>query len=381
MENKKNQVTENILISLIIILVFFLGLTTELPELFSGPKIEIAEEIKVYTQEELVIKSVNNAFPSVVSIIATKDIPVIDRRIYYGPDGLEIDIKTEEKEVGSGTGFFVSSDGLVLTNRHVVSDLESDYTVITNNGEKLGVDVLARDPVYDLAILKVVDGGRFPFTKIGDSSLVKIGQTAIAIGNSLGEFSNTVSVGVVSGLGRSISATDGIIVETIEDVIQTDAAINKGNSGGPLLNLKGEVIGINTAMAVDAQSIGFSIPINKAKRMIESVIENGELIYPFLGIRYLAVNETVKEENDLSVNYGALIVKDEKRSIDPGSAAEEAGLKAGDILLEFNGVKIDEKNRLGSLILNYYPGDKVNLKILREEEELFIDVILGQKKW
>ncbi len=284
--------------------------------------------------------------------------------------------------MGGGTGFIISSDGLVLTNRHVVADLDAEFSVLTNDGRTFSAEVLIRDPIQDLAVLKIKEEDDFPTVRIGNSSNVRIGQTVIAIGNSLGEFRNTVSVGVVSGLGRSISATDGRTVQILMNVIQTDAAINRGNSGGPLLNLKGEVIGINTAMAIDAQNIGFSIPINKAERMIDSAIAGEDLVYPFLGVRYLMVDSSVKREYRLTVDHGALIVGDlNQPAIDPGSAAEKAGLMEGDVIIEFNGRIIDKDNHLAGVILNYNPGDEVEMKVIRDGREIIITAILGEKVW
>jgi serine protease Do len=264
-------------------------------------------------EEQKVVSAVKEVSPAVVSIVVTKDVPVMEQyyeRDFFGnPVPMYRQNGTEKKEVGGGTGFIISEDGLVVTNKHVVLDESADYTVFTNSGRKFEAKVLARDPVQDLAILKIdqtqqVDENgnysveKFPVVKLGDSDNLEIGQTVIAIGNALGEFRNTVSSGVVSGLGRKITASDssGALVETLENVIQTDAAINKGNSGGPLLNLKGEVIGINTAVASGAQSIGFALPINKVKRAIEQVKNTGEIIYPFIGVRYVLINEQVKQE-------------------------------------------------------------------------------------
>jgi S1-C subfamily serine protease len=216
--------------------------------------------------------------------------------------------------------------------------------------------------------------------KLGDSDNLQIGQTVIAIGNALGEFRNTVSVGVISGLGRRVTAGDGEIFETIEDVIQTDAAINRGNSGGPLLNLKGEVIGINFAMAQQAENIGFAIPINKAKKDIEQIKTKGKISYPFLGVRYVLVTKEIKEEKNLPVDYGALIIRGE-RGEDPifkNSPAEKIGLKEGDIILEFNGEKITTENSLAKIISKYNPGDKVSLKVQRKEKILYFQAILGE---
>ncbi len=365
----------------------------------------------VYTpqtsQEEAIINAVKGVSPAVVSIVISKDVPVLEE-YYYNPFGdfgnlfggpiPDVQIPqyrqngTQKQEIGGGTGVIVSSDGLVLTNKHVVADTAAEYTVLTNDGKKFTAKVLARDPVQDVAIIKIEQeistGGQgeavlkpFPIAKLGDSDNLQIGQTVIAIGNALGEFRNTVSVGVISGLGRTISASDsgGGETEILEDIIQTDAAINKGNSGGPLVNLKGEVIGINAAMAETAQSIGFTIPINKAKRDITQVQKSGKIIYPFLGVRYILVNEKVKEANKLAVDYGALISGNGQAAITPGSAADKAGLKEKDVILEINNEKITSDNSLAKVLLKYLPGDKVILKILRGTQEGNFEVVLGER--
>jgi len=348
------------------------------------------------SQEQAIIKVVKEASPAVVSIIISKDLPIIEE--FFGPSPFEFEIPqyrqkgTEKKEIGGGTGFIVSKDGLILTNKHVVLDEEAEYTVFTNDGRKFSAKVLARDPVQDLAVLKIEqektvdDNGEFilkpfPVVELGDSENLEIGQTVIAIGNALAEFRNTVSAGVISGLGRKITASGGGFIETLEDVIQTDAAINKGNSGGPLLNLKGEVIGINTAIALEAQSFGFAIPINKAKKDIEQVKTLGKIVYPFLGIRYVLITEKIKEENDLPVDYGALIIRGraDESAIWPDSAAEKIGLREGDIVLEFNNEKITSENTLAEVIMKYNPGDEVVLKILRGGKEIILEVALGER--
>jgi S1-C subfamily serine protease len=332
---------------------------------------------------------VKEASPAVVSIIVSKYVPIIER-YYYNPFGedspFEVKVpgyrqKGEElKEVGGGTGFIVSSDGFIVTNKHVVLDEEAEYTVLTNDGQKYSTLVLARDPLQDIAILKINTTG-LPTVKLGNSDILEIGQTVIAIGNALGEFRNTVSAGVISGLLRTITATGGGITEQLEEVIQTDAAINKGNSGGPLLNLYGEVIGVNTAMAVEAENIGFAIPINKVKKDITDIKISGRIIYPFLGIRYVLINKALAKENNLPVDYGALIIRGDssnKPAIIPNSAADEAGLQENDIILEINGIRISQENPLAKLILKYKPGDGITLKILREEKEIIIGIVLGE---
>lgn len=346
--------------------------------------------------EQAIIDSVKNASPSVVSIIISKKLPVYEEQFinpfedipgFGSPFNFQIPqyVKkgTELKEVGAGSGFIVSSDGLILTNKHVVLDKKADYTVITNDGKKYSAKVLALDPVQDLAIIKIESGKNLSTIKLGDSDSIQIGQGAIAIGNALGKFSNTVSVGVVSGLGRTISASDstGGFFETLEGIIQTDAAINLGNSGGPLINLKGEVIGVNTATAEGAQTIGFAIPINIAKKDINQIIKTNKIVYPFLGVRYVLVNEEVKKKYNLSVDYGALLLKgiNGEPVVTEGSAAQKAGLKEKDVVLEFNGEKITKDNSMSKVISKYNPEDKINLKVLRNGEEINIDVILGER--
>ncbi len=342
------------------------------------------------TEEKSVIDVVKETSPAVVSIIVTKDLPVIEQ--YYinpFPDSpFDFQIPqfrqkgVQKQEVGGGTGFIISEDGMILTNEHVVTDKEADYTVLTNDGKKYPAEVLARDTARDLAVIKIKDSQRnFPTLKLGNSDNLQIGQTIIAIGNALGEFRNTVSVGVISGLGRTITAGGGGVVETLEDVIQTDAAINRGNSGGPLLNLKGEVIGVNFAMAQGAENIGFAIPINRAKKGIEQVKTLGKIVYSFLGVRYVLINDAVQQENKLPVNYGAWVAKGSQGepAVFPGSPAEAAGLKEGDVILEFNGEKITTDNSLAKTIEEYNPGDKVTLKILRGKEEKIIEITLGER--
>jgi serine protease Do len=362
----------------------------------SGNKITVEKDYLLQAaQEEAVVKAVEDIYPAVVSIIVTKDVPIIER--YYEPfEGfdwffapqLEIpqyrEKGTEKQEVGGGTGFIVSEEGLVLTNKHVVSDEEAEYTVFANDGEKYSAKVLAKNPFYDIAILKIDNqkGNDFPIVEFGDSENLKPGQTVIAIGNALGEFKNTVSVGVVSALNRTITASSNGVLETLEDVIQTDAAINQGNSGGPLLNLRGEVIGVNTAMVLEAQNIGFAIPIKQAEKSIEQVKEIGKIVYPFLGVRYMSVNECLQEKMELPVDYGALLVKgrlEEEPAVEPGSQAQKAGLMEGDIILEFNQEKITEDNSLAEMVSDGNPGDKVTLKVLRDGQEITIEAVLGER--
>ena len=372
----------------------------------SEPEIDqLTEYVPQTTQEQAVISVVKNYSPAVVSIIVTKDLPVMEQ-YYVSPfDGLFndpfFDIKVpqyrqkgiEKQEIGGGSGFIVSEDGVVITNKHVILDAEAEYTVLTTDGGKFSAKVLAKDPAQDLAVLKIEkekitnsDGNfsfkLFPVVKLGDSSKIEIGQSVIAIGNALGEYRNTISVGVVSGLGRTITASGGGLVETLEDVIQTDAAINKGNSGGPLLNLKGEVIGINTATVLDAQSIGFAIPINLAKSNIQKAINSGKITYPFLGVRSVAINDQVQKDNNLPVNYGAWVISGNnvgEVAVLPDSAAAKAGIKDKDIILEVNNKKITEQDTLLEIIQGYNAGETITMKILSDSKEKTIKVTLGER--
>ncbi len=238
--------------------------------------------------EMQVIKAVKTASPAVIAITISKNIPIIEKCPYNPFSDLPPEFQqffgqnlqfyqpcqkgTKLQEIGGGSGFIISVDGVILTNKHVVQDPAAEYTVFTNDGKKYSAKVLARDPNIDIAVIKI-SASNLRAIKLGDSDSIQVGQTAIAIGNALGEFRNTVNVGVVSGLSRNITASGGGLTETIYNVIQTDASINPGNSGGPLLNLRGEVMGINTAIAQNAQSIGFAIPINQVKKIVSDFVK------------------------------------------------------------------------------------------------------------
>lgn len=354
------------------------------------------EYIPQTTHEQKVINVVEQVAGGVVSIIATKDVPVFEQfsrspfedNPFFQQFFPEFKIpqkrqnSTEKQQVSAGTGFVVSNDGLILTNKHVVSDEDAEYTAISNKGDKYPAVVLARDPIQDLAILQVKDS---PLRAIvlGDSDKLQPGQSVIAIGNALGEFQNTVSVGVISGLRRTVVASSGFgESETLEEVIQTDTAINRGNSGGPLLNLSGEVVGINVAMASGAENIGFAIPSNRAKKDIEDVQIRGKITYPFLGVRYVEVTKELRGKNKLTVDYGALIARGETTddlAVIPGSGADKAGLVENDIILEINGKKITQENSLAKLIQKYRVGDTVTLKILHRGEEKEVQAMLGER--
>ncbi len=359
---------------------------------------KIIEKQSVFSQESFVINAVKKANPAVVSIIVSKNVPkyeaYIDPNQQQNPFGnLFPDFffnipqyrqnGTEKKEIGGGSGFFVSSNGLIVTNKHVVDQEDVEYTVFTNDGKKHSAMVTARDPVLDIALIKI-EGSSFPFLSLGNSDSLQVGQSVIAIGNALGEFRNTVSVGVISGLARSITAGDTSgKLETLDHVIQTDAAINPGNSGGPLLDLSGNVIGVNVAIVQGSQNIGFTLPINSVKSAIESVKATGKIIRPYLGVRYVAINAEMKDKNNLSVDYGVLVKAGQNQNelaVIPGSPADKAGIVENDIILEVNGTKLDDETTLATLIRQKNIGDVITLKIIHRGAEKTVQATLEAAK-
>jgi serine protease Do len=289
-----------------------------------------------------VIDVVDAVNPAVVSIVITKDVPKLERIIDEGaqsPFGFFSFPQyrqngTEEKEIGGGSGFLVSDDGYIVTNAHVVSDDGANYTVYFNDESQYDGEVVSSDATLDIAVLKI-DITDAPYLEFGDSDTVQVGQTVIAIGNALGEFRNTVSVGVISGLSRSITAGSGGSSEFLADVLQTDAAINPGNSGGPLLDLAGKVIGVNVATSSGGENISFSLPSNAVKAAVESIKTTGHVVQAYLGVRFVMVTDVMAEENALPVTDGALIRRGDdvtQLAVIPGSPADKAGLEENDII-------------------------------------------------
>jgi serine protease Do len=341
-------------------------------------------------QEDTVVTAVKKAKPAVVSIVISKQVPKYTTSYQqqdFGFPGMLFQVPTytpngtEKKEVGSGSGFLISSDGLIVTNRHVVEDKDATYEVSLNNGKKYQATVLARDTVFDVALIKITASG-LPYLNLGNSDTLEVGQSVVAIGNALGEFTNTVSSGVVSGLSRSITAGDnGGQSERLDKVIQTDAAINPGNSGGPLLNLAGDVIGINVAVVQGSSNIGFALPINSVKNIITSVQKTGKIIYPYLGIRYIPVTAGLKSSNNLSVDYGILVQRGQKAgdlAVIPGSPADKAGIVENDIILSVDGQNIDDDHDFAYLIRNKNVGDTITLQVLSKGLQKTIRVRLEQ---
>jgi S1-C subfamily serine protease len=285
-------------------------------------------------------------------------------------------------ETGVGSGIIYDPNGWVLTNRHVVADA-SQVTVELNDGRRLQGRVYGVDTLTDLAIVKV-DATDLPTAPIGDSAELRPGQTAIVIGSPLGTFTNSVTSGVISALGRQLAVTDPVTGERrrLRNLIQTDAAINPGNSGGPLVDTSGSVVGVSTAFAEGAQGIFFAIPINIAKPIMGQAIAGEELSRPWIGIVYIPLDRNVAQENDLPIDYGAWISVDTGSGDPPiveGSPAEEAGLRAGDIITAIDGVRIDAGQGLDDVLSLYQPGDELTLSVLREGSTVDVAVTLGTR--
>ncbi len=324
----------------------------------------------VLEESNSIIKVSDKVSPSVVSIMSTSMYQDIFGRTY--------------ESSGAGTGFIITSDGLIITNKHVVSDANGKYTVILSDGRSFDASVQSQDPYMDFAVVKV-DAKDLPVVELGDSDQMQVGQWTVAIGNALGKFQNSVTVGVISAKNRQIEASDsnGRNSEVLDNLLQTDAAINSGNSGGPLINLSGQVIGINTAIASQAQGIGFAIPINSIKGALESVKTTGKIVRPYLGVRYVMITKDIAEQNKLSVEYGALVTRGSglgQVAVVPSSPADKAGIVENDIILEVNGEKVDSTHGLASLISQYKVGQEVSLKVLSKGSEKTVKITLEEMK-
>jgi len=343
------------------------------PRLSTG--LNTITEQRVLNEESVVIEVVENVGPSVVTIVIEKEESALNPfNIEFGPFGFNFpdtnSLEPEIVEENIGSGFIISDGGMVVTNKHVVADTQAKYKIITKDDQSCQVDKIYRDPGNDLAILQI-EGEDFKPVELGDSSNLKVGQFVIAIGTALGEFKDTVTTGVISGLGRGITAGSLFqsSTERLDDVIQTDAAINPGNSGGPLLNSGGQVIGVNVAVAAQGQNISFAIPINIIKEAIDNFNETGQFDRPFFGVRYRIINRDVALMND--VPPGAYIVE-----VIDDSSAQEADIQEGDIIIEFDGQSIKEDFDLATLINKKKIGDRIDLIIWRDGEQLNKQAIL-----
>lgn len=330
------------------------------------------------------------ACPAVITIVVSKDLPKIEGFYMFPFGGKEYMMpniqdgnKKKKTQIGGGSGFIISKNGYVITSNHVVADTTAKYTVILEPKKKYPAKVLSRNPINDVAILKI-EAKDLPYLELADSSKIELGEAVVAIGNALGEFHDTLSAGIVSGLSRYITAISGLSqqAENLRGLIQTDAAINPGNSGGPLVNMEGRVIGINTAVVMGAQNIGFAIPIDYAKKDLNEVKKYGKIIVPFLGVKYVLVSEEMARVNKLPIHYGALVVRETlgEPPVIKDSPAERAGIKEFDIILTCRNEKITLKNPLANILQKCKVDEKVPLKILRDGKEIDLLITLEEKK-
>ncbi|MCA9376239.1 MAG: trypsin-like peptidase domain-containing protein [Candidatus Doudnabacteria bacterium] len=325
------------------------------------------EQVLEVREDTAIIEAVKKIQPAVVSVIATQErIDVFGRQF---------------TSQGGGTGFVLTNDGLILTNKHVVSQANTEYSVVLASGETFEVTEVIEDPFADLAFVRI-DATGLPIVELGDSDALQVGQKVIAIGNALGAFENTVTSGIVSALDRSLGA--GPQDETLQGVIQTDTTINPGNSGGPLLDLNGRVIGVNTAIIQGGEQIGFAIPVNDTKIAFESVLKNGRIVRPILGVRYLSVTPELQELSSLQTDRGILLFSANRRTepaIVPGGPADEAGLVEGDIILSIEEQPLNEEHSVTRVLSRFAPGEEVNVEVLHEDGQTeVLPLILGESE-
>jgi len=343
-----------------------------------SPSQILPEKIKIVDEESVVIDIVEKLASSVVTvgIEQIKQTVELDPFDPFGFFNLPRRGETQKIENDIGSGFIVSGDGLVVTNKHVVSQSNAKYKVITSENKTFEVTNIYRDPANDIAILKIDPAGEsLKPVEMGDSSNIKVGQTVIAMGTPLGEFRGTVTKGIISGLGRGITAGSPFegYVEKLDDVIQTDAAINPGNSGGPLINSSAQVIAINTAVAAGAENIGFALPINLVKEALKNFQNTGSFERAYLGVSYQMVTRELSIMNNIP--EGAYV-----REVIEGTAAEKGGLEKGDIITHFDNERVqgEDTNSLAKLINKKKVGDKVKVKIWRNNEEKELEITMGE---
>ncbi len=371
-----------VLIILIVLLGLFAGLGTLLTKFNLISQVEQPEKIKVVSEESVTISDVKKVGPSVVTVEEYSQ-PQSQTSFNFGPFQIfgfnmpQQQQQNQTPQVSSiGSGFVVSLDGLIVTSKHVVADIGAKYDVVTSTGKKFTVQKIYRDPLNDIALLKIDPnenkGTVLTKATLGDSSKLQVGQFVVAIGTALGEFRNTVTTGVISGLGRAVTAGDQFqgYIENLNNVIQTDAAINPGNSGGPLVDSGGNVIGINTAIAQNGQNIGFTLPINIVKDSINNFNKTGQFNRPYFGVTYTTLTQQVALYND--VVQGAYV-----RSVVSGSPAEKAGIQPGDIIVRFDNQQVSDKNELSGLIGKKKAGDNISIKVWRDGKTTDLNVTLG----
>lgn len=379
-----------------------------------------------YVEESQSIDAIKKVSPAVVSIVATQDLKYYRTQPFpfyqffnndpfgdmepgfhfsvpqqnsqfqgQGQEGKDYEI--QKRKVAGGSGFIISPEGMVLTNRHVVLNKDVQYSVITNDGTEYDAEVVSIDPLNDLAVLQMIKKGEIekakaqrtkltnlPVVEIGDSDALQVGQKVLAIGYALGEYENTVTAGIISAKGREITADDGQNEsETLSGLLQTDTAINPGNSGGPLINLAGQVIGINVAINAAGSNIGFAIPMKEVKPVLESISKYGRIVRPNIGVRHKLLDKTLAAQLKIPVDHGALLVGDEAKgefAVLPGSPADKAGLKIRDVILSVDGKDITTDYTLQDSIRDRKPGDAITLKVWRSGQTLTIKLTLGEAK-
>lgn len=327
----------------------------------------------IMAEGEIIAEAVEKIGPSVVSIVI-ENTSVSNSPWAYGQS-----YSTQS----AGSGIIVSEDGYILTNKHVVSDGATKVKIILADGTEYdNVEIVDRDPTNDIAFLKIKDVSNLPAAEIGASVGLRIGTKVLAIGNALGQLQNTVTSGIISGLNRSITATDDAnsFSENLTDLIQTDAAINPGNSGGPLITYDGKVIGVNTAVADSANGIGFAIPSDILRGAVTSITKNGRIEKPYLGVYYTTLTKAIAKEKNLIVDQGALVGGGNQRPTVSGSPADKAGIKSGDIIIKIDDRKLDEQYSLSYIIAGLGVGDHVTLTILRDGQEMSMEITLEEYK-
>jgi serine protease Do len=335
--------------------------------------------VRMIEEESSAINVVTQVTPAVVSIvIKQKESAASSYNNYFYGQALPAS-SDKLVEVGAGTGFFVTNDGYIVTNRHVADFDKAVFTIIANNDQEYEAAVVDTDPFFDIAIMKI-EGANFPTVTFGDSKKIQVGQTVIAIGNALSQYQNTVTKGVVSGVNRRISAYDySNSNEVIEGAIQTDAAINPGNSGGPLINLMGEVIGMNTAVSSSGQGLGFAIPVSEIQQAVASVQKEGRIVRPWLGVRFLMITKDYAAENNLAIDHGALLSAEEgAEAVIADSPAAKAGLLKGDVIIKVDGEELSEERSLSQVVREHMPGDSLVMIIWRDGAEKEISVVLEE---
>lgn len=347
---------------------------------FAHPQASTAGELSL-DEQEATIRAIAKAQPAVVNVMVYD----YETKVYLDLKNGDQQSKIDKVLVGQGTGFLISSNGWILTNKHVVEAAQTDkaeYTVVLSDKRKYQAALAGKDPFNDLAILRIL-GADFPYLQLASTKDLSVGTTALAIGNALGKYQNSVTKGIISGLSRSVVASDknGQTVN-LENVIQTDAEINHGNSGGPLINLQGQVIGVNVAIDETGSSIGFAIPSDDARVVIDSIIKYGRIIRPWLGVRYIMITPEIAVERKLAVDSGALLIvgQNKEPAVVAGSPAAVAGLQENDIILSVNDTVLDSNHTLLAVTQSYKPGDTLNLKVRRGDRVIDLKIVLQEFK-